>query len=108
MLGAAPILARNLYDHMMGRVLTKPQELSREKWGFGLAVTGAVLGVVLGEVEGRRLQAYRNKMSDQMASQAEQIEQTKAELAATKAELKHWTDRERVRKDSAQVAPMNV
>lgn len=99
MLGAAPMFAKNLYDHVRGITIDKALEKQRGRVGLMMAGGGAVLGAVLGQVEGRRLQAYRNSMSDQLALQDEHIKQTQSALHATQLELKKWTDKEKARAD---------
>lgn len=106
MLGATPIIGLNIWDHLRGNMVDEAKKISREKWGVAIAGASVVIGAVLGVAEARRLQEYRNKMSDQLAAQDEQIAQTKAELAVTKAELKRWTDKETVRKESKPAEPV--
>ena len=105
MLGATPVIGLNIWDHLRGNVVDEAKKIKREKWGIAIAGASVVVGAVLGVAEARRLQDYRNRMSDQMAVQDEQIAQTKAELAATKAELKRWTDKETARKESKPTEP---
>ncbi len=105
MLGATPVIGLNIWDHLRGNVVDEAKKIKREKWGIAIAGASVVVGAVLGVAEARRLQDYRNRMSDQMAVQDEQIAQTKAELAATKTELKRWTDKETARKESKPTEP---
>jgi hypothetical protein len=105
MLGATPIIGLNIWDHLRGNVVNEAKKISREKWGVSIAGASVVIGAVLGVAEARRLQEYRNKMSDQLAAQDEQISKTKVELAATRAELKCWTDKEVARKEAAPAEP---
>jgi hypothetical protein len=101
MIAGVPFLLLNLYE----AVVKGGEHSMRNKVGLGLTVTGCLVGGVMGTKEAHRLQEYRNRMSDQMAVQDEQIAQTKMDLSATRAELKRWTSKEIARKESKPTEP---
>jgi hypothetical protein len=94
MLGAVPVVGLNLWDDLRKKVVSEATRHKRQKVGIAIAAASVVIGVVIGEIEGRRLQAYRNKMSDRMADQGDRIE-------ALEAELKTW----RARAEKKEPAP---
>ncbi len=78
MIGGALPLSRSLYDLITNKTVGHEVQVSRGKWGLVFAGAGAVIGAVFGELEGRRLQAYRHKVSNKIADQDNRIAQLEA------------------------------
>jgi hypothetical protein len=64
--------------HMVEVVMKRPErfnEATRDKYSLIFAAAGAAIGAVFGEIEGRRLQEYRHKVSDKIAHQENRLAQ---------------------------------
>ncbi len=97
--GAIPFV-----EHMVEVILKKKPRLSeveRDKQSLVFAACGAAIGVVMGEIEGRRLQAYRHKVSNTISEQESRI-------AKLEAEQQQWATREDVRRDTKEVAGLSL
>ncbi len=67
--------------HMINVIRKKPallDEATRDKYSLVFAACGAAIGAVFGEIEGRRLQNYRHKVSNKIAEQEQRIAQLEA------------------------------
>jgi hypothetical protein len=98
MIGGALPFARSLYDLVTNRTVSHEVQVSRGKWGLVFAGAGALIGAVLGEVEGRRLQVYRHKVSNKMADQENRIAVLEARSSS------NWAAREDAREKTLESA----
>jgi hypothetical protein len=90
MVGGALPFAINMIDE----IRKKPHHLSAEtrgKYSIIFAVCGAAIGAVFGEIEGRRLQNYRYKVSNKIAEQEQRIAQLEAQ---TQNAPTTWVDKQ--------------
>ena len=69
-------------EHIIEVIRKKPPRLTEEargKYSLIFAACGAAIGAVFGEIEGRRLQNYRHKVSNKIAEQEQRIAQLEAQ-----------------------------
>lgn len=95
MVGGALPFAVQIFDAVMKHP-PRFDEAARNKWSIIFGVSGAAIGAVFGEIEGRRLQEYRHKVSERIANQENR-------LAQLETRSQNWATREYTQVKTAEL-----